>query len=68
MITRAEVESKLSAHLAMMQDWAEGRRSWTNLGPHEPYTPDVIAIMDTQEVAKHSAAVQAYAALLVALT
>src|SRR3954451_1519226 len=29
-------------HLAEMADWVEGRRSWTNLGPHEPYTPDVI--------------------------
>ncbi len=36
----------------LMMDWAEGRRSWTNLGPHEPYTPDVIARMDTAEVEK----------------
>ncbi len=35
-----------------MNDWLEGRRSWTNLGPHSPYTPDVIATMDTQEVIK----------------
>ena len=68
MITRADCEAKLSAHLAMMQDWAEGRRSWTNLGPNDPYTPDVVAIMDTQEVAKHAAVVMAYSSLLVALT
>ena len=37
-------------------DWAEGRRSWTNLwGQNEAYTPDVIAVMDAQEVVKWSA-------------
>lgn len=41
--------------LARALDWAEGRRSWCNLGPHEPYTPDVIAVMDAQEVVKWSA-------------
>ena len=41
--------------LALMLDWAEGKRSWTNLGPHEPYTPDVIAVMDAQEVVKWGA-------------
>lgn len=35
--------------------WADGSRSWMNLGPHEPYTPDVIAVMDAQEVVKWSA-------------
>lgn len=36
-------------------DWAEGRRSFTNFGPWPPYTPDVIATMDAQEVVKWSA-------------
>jgi hypothetical protein len=44
-------------------DWAEGRRSWTNLGPHEPYTPDVIATMDAQEVVKWTAVAVALAQL-----
>lgn len=48
--------------LATAIDWAEGRRSWVNLGsPHAggPYTPDVIAVMDAQEVVKWSALAQA---------
>lgn len=40
---------------AEMMDWHEGRRSWANLGPHAPYTPDVIAVMDAQEVVKRAA-------------
>ncbi len=36
----------------LMMAWAVGRRSWTNFGPHAPYTPDVIAVMDAQEVVK----------------
>lgn len=44
--------------LALALDWAEGRRSWCNLGPYEPYTPDVIAVMDAQEVVKWSALAQ----------
>ncbi len=39
----------------LMMDWAMGRRSWMNRGPYEPYTPDVIAVMDTQEVVKWKA-------------
>lgn len=35
-----------------MLDWLEGRKSWTNLGPHSPYTHDVIAVMDRQELEK----------------
>lgn len=35
--------------LALALDWASGKRSWVNLGPHEPYTPDVIAVMDAQQ-------------------
>lgn len=49
--------------LAELEDWKAGRRSWTNLGPNPPYTPDVIAVMDAQEVVKLSAYVQALAAL-----
>ena len=41
------------AHEVMM-DWAQGKRSWTNLGPNVPYTPDVIARMDAAEVEKWS--------------
>ena len=36
----------------LMMDWAEGKRSWMNLGPHEPHAPDVIARMDAAEVDK----------------
>jgi hypothetical protein len=50
------------ALLAQMMDWVEGRRSWTNLGPYPPYTPDVIAVLDAQEVVKLSAAIQAFIA------
>ncbi len=53
-------------HLESMQDWLEGRRSWINYGPNEPYTPAVIAVMDTQEVIKHAAAAQAYGVLAAA--
>ena len=35
-----------------------------NLGPHEPYTPDVIARMDAAEVSKWGAAVATYTHLL----
>lgn len=42
-------------------DWAEGRRSYTNMGPFEPYTPDVIAVMDAQEVVKWTAIASALA-------
>jgi len=59
----AEYAALRDHHLSEMKDWIEGRRSWTNLGPHEPYTPDVIAAMDAQEVVKHAAAAQAYGAL-----
>lgn len=47
----------------LMFDWAEGRRSWVNLGPNPPYPPEVIAVMDAQEVVKFAAI---YAALLTA--
>ena len=46
--------------LAEMEDWVAGRRSYVNLGPNEPYTPDVIAAMDAQEVVKLAAAANAY--------
>lgn len=48
---------------AEMLDWLEGRRSWMNLGPHDPYTPDVVSVMDAQEVVKRSAAIVALVAL-----
>jgi hypothetical protein len=47
----SDERGKEYARLQMME-WAEGRRSYTNLGPEAPYTPDVIAIMDAQEVVK----------------
>lgn len=48
-------------HLSEMEDWSPGgTRSWTNYGPNEPYTPDVIAAMDAAEVAKHASAAMAY--------
>lgn len=48
--------------LELARAWADGRRSWMNLGPHEPYTPDVIAAMDAQEVVKWGALAQALGA------
>ncbi len=41
------------------RDWLEGRRSWCNLGPYEPYTPDVIARMDAAEIEKRAAMIRA---------
>lgn len=67
MMTQAEVTRRLKDSLERMADWQDGRCSWTNFGPHEPYTPEAIAVMDAQEVVKHSAAAQAYAAVLAAL-
>ena len=40
--------------IELAKAWAEGRRSYCNLGPHPPYTPEVIAVMDAQEVVKWS--------------
>lgn len=61
--TNAEYAALRDHHLSEMTDWIEGRRSWTNLGPHAPWTPDVIAAMDAQEVVKHAAAAAAFGAL-----
>jgi hypothetical protein len=49
--------------LARLEDWVEGRRSYCNYGPHAPYTPDVIAVMDAQEVVKLAAAISAFSAI-----
>jgi len=46
--------------IAEMEDWVTGRRSYVNLGPDLPYTPDVIAAMDAQEVVKLAAALSVY--------
>lgn len=62
--TQVEVEQSIDRHYRLMLDWAEGRRSWINLGPHEPHTPDVIARMDAAEVEKHAAAIRGLTALL----
>lgn len=62
--SRTEIQRRLSERVDDLEAWSSGARSWTNLGPYEPYTPDVIAVMDAQEVVKHSAAVQAYTVLL----
>lgn len=51
-------------HVDEMELWASGHKSYTNL----PLTPEVIAVMDAQEVVKHSAAAVAYAALHTATT
>lgn len=45
----------------LIEKWVGGQRSWMNLGPEPPYTPDVIAVMDAQEVVKLAAAAQAFA-------
>jgi hypothetical protein len=47
--------------MALAVDWAGGNRSWTNFGPHEPYTPAVVAVMDAQEVVKWTAVAVALA-------
>lgn len=62
--TQAEVEAKIAEHHALLLEWAEGRRSWVNLGPFAPYTPDVIARIDAAEVEKHAAAIRGLTALL----
>lgn len=64
--------------MGVMMDWAQGRKSWTNLahqlvggnGPHGSFTNEdaalrarLIAELDAQEVVKWSAVVQAFAAL-----
>ena len=49
--------------MAEIDDWVRGKRSYINLGPHAPYTPDVIAAMDAQEVVKLVAALGAYPAV-----
>lgn len=54
------IEARLAYHLDEMNLWATGKRSFTNLIPDQ----GVVAIMDAQEVVKHSAAVQAYASLV----
>lgn len=46
--------------LLEMQAWLQGRKSMTNLGPHPPYTPDVIAVIDAQEVVKWATAATTY--------
>lgn len=63
-LTPLDWVERLDRHLAEVEAWTNGSRSWTNLGWDPPYTPDVIAVMDAQEVVKHSAAAQAYAAAL----
>lgn len=54
---------RLDDVLAEIEEWVAGRRSYTNLGPNPPYTPDVIAAMDAQEVVKLSAYAQLLASL-----
>lgn len=49
-------------HTKEMLDWAEGRRSWTN---QFHLHPDLVAIMDAGEVAKHAAALMGLCALVV---
>lgn len=54
-MTTAEAKMTSAEALERALDWAEGRKSWANLGQYEPYTPDVIAVMDAQEVVKWAA-------------
>ena len=56
-------DDDLASALRELEDWKSGRRSWTNLGPNPPYTPDVIAVMDAQEVVKLSAYIAALRSL-----
>jgi hypothetical protein len=51
-IAAGEVSRDRAIKLA--DEWASGVRSYANLGPNPPYTPDVIAIMDAQEVVKYT--------------
>jgi len=55
---------RLDHHLRELEAWASGARSWTNT-----YHPDaaLVAVLDAQEVVKHSAAVQAYAVMIAML-
>lgn len=59
-----DLDRMIKAHLDEMLAWAEGRRSYTNYGPHEPYTPDAIARMDAAEVEKHANAIRGLVALV----
>jgi hypothetical protein len=61
MYTRTQIETFIEIHAVEMERWASGQKSWTNT-----FHPDhaCIAIMDAQEVAKHSLAIQGYAAML----
>lgn len=49
-----------------LRAWKNGEKSWTNLtgGAPERYSPDVVAVMDAQEVVKHAAAIRGLATLL----
>ena len=49
---KSDNERLLEEAESELEDWRRGTRSWWNLGPYPPYTPDVIAAMDAQEVVK----------------
>jgi len=52
---RAQTAATSDEAVELARAWADGRRSWCNLGPNPPYTFDVIAAMDAQEVVKWGA-------------
>jgi hypothetical protein len=58
----------VTRHLSLMEDWIEGRRSFTNqfIGMTGDRAVELAqcAVADAQEVVKHAAAVQAYASLM----
>ena len=60
-----EYEERIKTLTADMEDWVEGRRSWTNTLPDTTAAGHAAAaVMDAQEVIKRSTAIQAYVALL----
>lgn len=58
-----EYEERIKTLTADMEDWVEGRRSWTNILPDTTAAGHAAAaVMDAQEVIKRSTAIQAYVA------
>ena len=59
-----EYEDRIKTLIAEMDDWVQGRRSWTNTIKGTTIVDHTAAaVLDAQEVAKRSSAIQAYAVL-----
>lgn len=74
MIDRSQIEAHIQDHLVKMEEWTYGTQSSTNsmmfAHPEPERRHEVLAAIeqaDAAQVMKHSACVQAYAALLLAV-